>query len=515
MRAKCKQNCATVAFVALGCPKNIVDSEKMLALVGQAGFILSNDIDNADVVVINTCGFIKPAREEALEAIAGAVERKKRGKVKRVVVAGCLVQRMGALLANEIQGIDVIAGLGARDEIGDIIWRSLEQNGRQKPVIYLEPSDSRIGDDTGRLLITPRHTAYLRISEGCDRGCSFCTVPAIRGPFRSKPPRQVIAEARELVENGAVELSVIAQDSSFYGKDLGLKNGLAMLIKQLDEIEPLRWIRLMYLHPDGIDEVLIEAIAGCEKVVHYIDMPVQHINNHILRAMRRGRTKAKIINLIEDLRAAMGDVALRTTMIVGFPGESDEHFEELLDFVRTVKFDALGCFGFYAEEGTPAAKMAGQVHEAVKNERVERLMLTQQEIALEKGRDRIGQELVCLIDEVDENGLGHGRFYGQAPEIDSICYIEGVPRGPQAHPTIRGVPRGPQAHPTICGVPRGPQAHPTICGVPRGPQAHPTIRGVPRGPQAHPTICSLEAGRFVKVQVGGSQDYDLLCRAIL
>jgi len=452
VQKKCKQNTPTVAFVALGCPKNIVDSEKMLANIGQAGFILADDVDNADVVVINTCGFIKPAKDEAIEAISRAVEQKMKRKVRKVIVAGCLPQRMGADLVKEIDGIDAIAGLGARDDIADIIRHSLAQSGRQKPAIYLEPSDSRIHDDTGRLLITPKHTAYLRISEGCDRACSFCTVSAIRGPFRSKPPQQVIAEARELVENGAVELSVIAQDSTFYGKDLGLKNGLAMLIKRLDEVEPLRWIRLMYLHPDGIDDVLIETIAGCEKVVHYIDMPVQHINNHILRAMRRGRTKVKIIKLIEKLRRAMPDVALRTTLIVGFPAESDEQFEELLDFVRTVKFDALGCFPFYAEEGTPAAKMPGQVREAVKNERVERLMLTQQEIAFEKGRERIGHELLCLIDQVGDGRLGRGRFYGQAPEIDSVCYIRD---------------------------------------------------------------CSAKPGQLVKVKVTGSQDYDLLCRPIL
>lgn len=451
MRAKRKQNIPTVAFVALGCPKNIVDSEKMLALVGQAGFTIAGDIDNANVVVINTCGFIKPAKDEAIEAISGAIEQKKRGKVKRVIVAGCLPQRIGADLAKEIEGIDAIAGLGARDDIADIIRHSLAQSGREKPAIYLEPSDSRIHDDTGRLLITPRHTAYLRISEGCDRACSFCTVPAIRGPFRSKPPQQVIAEARELVENGAVELSIIAQDSSFYGKDLGLKNGLTMLIKQLDKIEPLRWIRLMYLHPAGIDDELIETIAGCEKVVKYIDMPVQHINDDILKAMRRGGRKAKIIELIEKLRRAMPDVALRTTLIVGFPGESDEQFEELLDFVRTVKFDALGCFLFYAEEGTPAAKMPAQVAEDVKKERLDRLMLTQQEIAFEKGRERIGQELLCLIDRIDDGRLGRGRFYGQAPEIDSICCIENS---------------------------------------------------------------SAKPGEFIKVKVTGSQDYDLLCRPI-
>jgi len=462
MQKELEQNSPTVGFVALGCPKNIVDSEKMLAEIGQAGFILADDTDNADVVVINTCGFIKPAKDEAIEAISRAVEQKLKRKVKKVIVAGCLAQRMGGKLAKEIDGIDAIAGLGARDDIADIIRRSLGQSGCREPAIYLGPSGSQICDDTGRCLITPRHTPYLRISEGCDRGCSFCTIPSIKGAFRSKPGEQVIAEARELVENGAVELSVIAQDSSYYGKDLGLKNGLAMLIGQLDKIELLRWIRVMYLHPAGVNDELIETIAGCQKVVNYIDMPLQHINNDILNAMRRGRTKAKIINLIETLRAVMGDVALRTTMIVGFPGESDEQFEELLDFVRTVRFDALGCFRFWAEEGTPAAKMAGQVHEKVKQERLEQLMLTQQEIAFEKGRERIGRQLVCLIDEVDENGLGRGRFYGQAPEIDGVCYIEGVPRGPQAHPTIG----------------------------------------------------SLKPGQLVKVKVTGSQDYDLLCRAI-
>jgi len=461
MQAKCKKNCLTVAFVALGCPKNIVDSEKMLADIGQAGFIISDDTDNADVVVINTCGFIKPAKDEAFEAITAAVEQKKRGKVRKVVVAGCLAQRIGAELAKQIDGIDAIAGLGARDDIADIISHSLAQSGRQKPAIYLEPSDRRIQDDTGRLLITPGHTPYLRISEGCDRICSFCTIPAIKGRFRSKPAELVLAEAQELVRNGAVEISIIAQDSTYYGTDLGIKNGLSGLVKKLDKIEALRWIRLMYLYPAGVDDELIETIAGSKKVVHYIDMPVQHINDDILKAMRRGDRKENIAELIEKLRRAMPDVALRTTIIVGFPGESDEQFEELSDFVQTVKFDALGCFGFYAEEGTPAAKMTAQVHEAVKSERVEQLMLTQQQIAFQKGRDRIGHQLVCLIDEVDENGLARGRFYGQAPEIDSICYIKNS-----------------------------------------------------RGPQAHPTIRSLKPGQLVEVTVTGSQDYDLLCRAI-
>ncbi len=444
-------NSPTVAFVALGCPKNIVDSEKMLANIGQAGFVLSNDLNNAEIVVINTCGFIKPARDEAIGEIRNAVELKKKGHVKKVIVTGCLAQRMGAELAKEVDGIDAIAGLDARDDIARIINCALKQeNGSHS--LYLKPAGKIIHDDKGRLLITPGHTAYLRISEGCDRTCTFCTVPAIRGPFRSKKPDDIIAEARELAQNGAVELSIIAQDSSYYGKDLGKKNGLTKLIRQLEEIEPLRWIRLMYLHPSGIDDKLIETIASSKKTVNYIDMPVQHINNNILKAMRRTETRDKIYRLVDKLRQAMPDVALRTTLIVGFPGETDEMFEDLLDFARSVRFDALGCFPFYPEEGTAAAQMPEQVAPEVKDERVERLMITQQKIAFEKVNDRIGHELICLIDTVDEKAVARGRSYAQAPEIDSICFIED---------------------------------------------------------------CKAAAGGFIKVKVAGAKDYDFLCKPIL
>ena len=474
MRDKSDKNCKTVAFVALGCPKNIVDSEKMLAVIGQAGFILVEDADNADVVVINTCGFIKPAKDEAFEAIKAAVEQKKRGNVKKVIVAGCLAQRMGADLAREIEGIDAIVGLGARDDIADIISRSLAERGRrQKTAICPESPDNLIHDDTGRLLITPRHSVYLRISEGCDRNCTFCTIPSIRGRFRSKPPEKIIDEARELVKNGAVELIIIGQDTTSYGKDLGLTNGLSMLIKRLNEVEQLRWLRLMYLYPAGLNDELIAAIACNQKVVNYIDMPLQHINNRILSDMGRGRQKAKIIDLIEKLRAAMCDVVLRTTMIVGFPGETDEQFEELSDFVRAVKFDALGCFPFYAEQGTPAAKMAGQVEENVKNERVERLMLAQQQIAFEKGRGHVGQELLCLIDRLEDDRFVLGRFYGQAPQIDGICYIEDAATGTSA------------------------------------------IDKNIKQKRAYPAIVSVKPGDFIRAKVVAGRDYDLVCRAIL
>jgi len=339
---KGKQDTVRVGFVALGCPKNVVDSEKMLAHIGEAGFVLSGDVNNADIVVINTCGFIKPARDEAIEAIRGAVGQKKKGKVKKVIVVGCLAQRMGSELAKEVEGIDAIVALGGRDDIGRIIKEAIAPGSRQPCGLYLEGLGRQIQDDRGRLLITPRHRVYLRISEGCDRGCSFCTIPAIKGRFRSKPAELVLAEAQELVRNGAVEISIIAQDSTYYGRDLGIKNGLSRLVKDLEQIEALRWIRLMYLYPSSIDDELIETIAAGKKTVNYIDMPIQHINDGILKAMRRGDRKEKVVELIEKLRRAMADVVLRTTMIVGFPGESEEQFEELTGFCAMGEVRRLG-----------------------------------------------------------------------------------------------------------------------------------------------------------------------------
>ncbi len=414
----------TVGFVALGCPKSIVDSEKMLAEIGESGLVLSGDPDNADVVVINTCGFIAPAREEAVKAIRQAVTQKRKGRVGRIVVCGCLSERMGESLLDEVPGIDAVVGLGRRGEISRIIREVIDRGGRS-PQTYLGESETVRLDDAGRLLITPAHWAYLRISEGCDRKCSFCTIPSIRGRFRSKDQEVVIAEARELVASGVVELSIIAQDSNYYLRDRGIRNGLVKLIDELVGIEGLEWIRLMYLYPAAIDEELIGAMAGKEKVLHYVDMPVQHINNKILKAMRRVDRKDNTMRLIDNLRSAMPDVVLRTTVITGFPGETEEAFEELIEFVEWARFEALGCFPFYAEEGTAAASMDGQVPEDMRHARADRLMLVQQEIAFAAARRRIGQELVCLVDESD--GVSAvGRFYGQAPHIDSVCHIKGA-----------------------------------------------------------------------------------------
>jgi ribosomal protein S12 methylthiotransferase len=411
----------TVGFISLGCPKNSVDSERMLAEIAEAGFVITADPDTADVVVINTCGFIAPAKAESLEAIRHALEHKFNGAVKKVIVAGCLPEREGEQLLSQAKGIDAIIGLGQRDNIAGIIRKTLSH---RHPTAYLNQPAQAIPDDRTRLLITPGHWAYLRISEGCNHRCSFCTIPAIRGRFRSKPLELVLSEAGELVSVGAVELNIIAQDSTSYGRDLKIKNSLAGLISELENIADLSWIRLMYLYPTEINDKLIETIAESEKIVHYLDIPIQHVNNNILKAMRRPDSKDQLKRLIEKLRSAMPDIILRTTVIVGFPGETDQQTAELLDFIKWAEFDALGCFSFYPESGTPAAQMPGQVTDKVKQQRLEGLMLTQQEIAFTKNKNRIGSQLTCLVDTVDSENEGRGRFYGQAPDIDSVCIIK-------------------------------------------------------------------------------------------
>jgi len=419
----------TVGFVLLGCPKNVVDSERMLAEIAQAGLPITTETDNADVVVINTCGFIAPAKTEALEAIKHAVDCKLNGTVKKVIVAGCLCERLGAELFNQVNGIDAVIGLAQRDNIAKIIRKTFSSGpSRRGGTAYLKrPSHTirdRVPDDRCRLLITPGHWAYLRISEGCNHRCSFCTIPEIRGRFRSKPRQLVLAEAAELVSAGAVELNLIAQDTTCYGRDLKMKNGLSALIREFEKAAGPAWIRLMYLYPAGIDENLIETIAKSENVVHYLDVPIQHINNKILKAMCRPDTKDRLRRLIENLRRVMSDIVLRTTLMVGFPGETDRQFNELLDFVKWAEFDSLGCFKFYAESGTDAAEAHCQVPDRVKQQRLEELMLTQQKIAFARNKNKIGSKLTCLVDSVDSEGLGRGRFYGQAPDIDSICIIK-------------------------------------------------------------------------------------------
>jgi len=447
MARKRHQN-VSVGFVALGCPKNVVDSEKMLAQIAQAGFLITCETSQADVVIINTCGFIEPAKLESLEAVAQAVAEKRAGRVRKVIVTGCLSQRMGQDLLDEVEGVDAVVGLEHRDRIVEIIQRTLSS---RRVSVYESPLSNSITDDRVRLRIGPSHWAYLRISEGCNHRCSFCTIPAIRGPFRSKPADLVLDEAKELVSSGAVELNLIGQDTTVYGSDVKASDGLASLLGELERIENLAWVRLLYAYPTGITENLVRAMAASSKVVSYLDIPIQHASDTILRAMRRPDTQAGLRRMIENLRSTMSDIVLRTTLIVGFPGETEEEFSELLDFIRWAKFDALGAFTFFPEPGTPAAEFPNQVPDAVKEERRETLMLAQQEIAFARNASRVGSRLTCLIDSVDGQGTGYGRFYGQAPEIDSVCLVP---------------------------------------------------------------ACTASPGQFVEVQVVGTQDYDLIVEQI-
>jgi len=426
-----KRKDVTVGFVALGCPKNVVDSERMLAHIAEAGFLIAAEPERADVVVINTCGFIEPAKIESLEAVEEALANKRRGRVQKVIVAGCLAQRLGQELLEQAAGVDAVVDLEHRDAIAQIIRDTLAS---EETLVFHGPTPCTMVDDRVRLRIGPAHSAYLRISDGCSHRCSFCTIPAIRGPFRSKPAALVLDEARELVESGAVELNLIGQDTTQYGRDLQLTEGLASLLGQMEERAGLSWIRLLYAYPTGITDRLIETIAHSDKVVHYLDIPMQHASDEILKAMRRPDTKEDLCKLIDRLRTAMSDIILRTTLIVGFPGETQQKFEELLAFVRWARFDALGAFTYFAEEGTPAAGYPDQVPDEVKQARLDELMLAQQEIAFAKNRERIGSRLTCLVEEGGRRtegrgqrrrfAVGRGRFYGQAPDIDSICLIE-------------------------------------------------------------------------------------------
>jgi len=442
---KTKRNQVTVGFVALGCPKNMVDSERMLAHLAEAGFLIAAEPEQADVVVINTCGFIEPATLESLEAVEQAIANKKMGNVQKVVVAGCLAQRLGEQLLSRAAGVDAIVGLEHRDAIARIIRDTLACDESR---VYLGPAPCTAVDDRVRLRIGPAHSAYLRISEGCSHRCSFCTIPAIRGPYRSKPMSLVLDEARELVGSGAVELNLIGQDTTVYGRDLQLRDGLASLLEELVQIPGLTWIRLLYAYPTGITDRLIATIAQSERIVHYLDLPIQHANDRILKAMRRPDTKEDLCRLIDRLRTAMPDIILRTTLIVGFPGETQSEFEELVEFVNGARFDALGAFTYFPEAGTPAAEFPAQVRDEIKQARLDALMLAQQEIAFARNKERIGSRLTCLVEQRGrrtddrrrrrgqsairnpQSAIGRGRFYGQAPDIDSLCLIEGCSAAP-------------------------------------------------------------------------------------
>ena len=415
-----------VCLVSLGCPKNLIDSEKMLATLAAGGCIVAVPMDKADVIVINTCAFLAAARDESLEVIAEALEAKRSGRAQRVVVAGCLPTRDGKGVYELAAGIDAIVGVNNRQ---DILAAVMGKRRFTRLDAYPLPSGRGslgrgfAGSDAGRFRLTPRHTAFLRIAEGCSQRCSYCTVPAIRGPFRSKPPEAVLAEARELIADGAVELNLIAQNTTAYGQDFDDGTTLALLLRKLNALNGAKWIRLMYTYPRRFTDELIDAIAECEHVVPYVDIPLQHICDPILKRMRRGVTRKAVETLLGKLRKRVEGIVLRTTFIVGFPGESDQQFEELLEFVEEVAFEALGVFKFSPEEGTAAARMPNQIPDDVKADRAHRLMLAQQRIALTANESVIDSPITVLVDGTVSGGRCVGRYYGQAPEIDSLCIL--------------------------------------------------------------------------------------------
>ena len=423
-----------VAFVALGCAKNLVDSEKMLGQLVEGGAIITGDESEADVIVINTCGFLEASRAEAHEEIAAAVASKRKGRCRRVVVAGCLVQRDGTRLLEDVPGIDALVGVHQRDDIvravlgGDGESADTRQSrAKRRPV---RPADLYLGDyhpyvatDTARLRLTPRHYAYLRVSEGCNQKCTFCTIPAIRGPMRSKPPQAILAEARELVSDGAVELNLIGQDTTSYGQDIDYAAGLAGLLRELNRVDGVRWIRLLYAYPSVFTDEMIDAIAECDRIVKYIDIPLQHINDRVLKAMHRRVTRAQTEQLLGKLRDRIPGVTIRTTFISGFPGETEAEFEELLDFVRAFRFSAVGVFPYSLEPDTPAGRMKDQLPAEVKEARANAIMEVQQEVAFQAAAEHKGRFLDVLIDSAAGKGRYVGRHAGQAPEVDSVTHV--------------------------------------------------------------------------------------------
>lgn len=417
-----------IGVVSLGCPKNLVDSETMLGLIHEEKYEITNDPSEAEIIIVNTCGFIESAKEESINTILQMAEYKKSGSCKYIIVTGCLSQRYAEELFSELPEADAIAGVEVYDEIGSIIKRVM--NGerfimleRSKPDVIYTSKETFLP----RILTTPSYTAYLKIAEGCDNCCSYCAIPKIRGPYRSKPMEQVLKEAKALTANGVKELIVVAQDTTRYGEDLpGGKLLLADLLKELNKIESLKWIRVMYCYPNNFTDELIETFASLDKVCKYVDLPLQHASNRLLASMNRYDTREEVETLLAKLRKRIPGIVIRTTFIVGFPGETDADFEELKEFVEQQRFENAGVFAYSQEEGTVAGAMPNQIPDEIKQERYHELMALQAQISEEIHKDTEGQTLEVLVEGIEEDGSGlhYGRSYREAPDIDGLVFIE-------------------------------------------------------------------------------------------
>jgi ribosomal protein S12 methylthiotransferase len=411
--------------VSLGCPKNLVDSERMLGLLQLDGYQLVSEPAGADFVVVNTCGFIERAREESYATIHEMLELKRKGDIRGVIVSGCLAEREKEKLLETLPEIDHLVGVFGREMVTKVADRLIGGLVEQRTVF--QPAPSRPLDDRKRLRITPRHFAFLKISEGCDRLCTFCAIPKMRGKHATKPMEDVIAEARELAADGVRELVIVAQDTTYYGRDLYGETRLAALLKELEQVDGIDWIRLMYLYPMYFGDDVIETIAESKKIVPYLDLPLQHINDTMLRRMQRRVNRAETETLLAKLRQRIEGLVMRTTFITGFPGETDAQFAELVDFAQAQRFERLGVFSYSLEPDTPAARLPDHLSEDVKNERRETLMAVQQQIAFDWNTAQIGRQYEVLIDRQvpGEKDAWVGRSYADAPDVDGVVYVSG------------------------------------------------------------------------------------------
>ncbi len=418
-----------VGFVSLGCPKNLVDSEVMMGQLKVAGYEITNNADEAETVVVNTCGFIESAKAESVEAILEATGAKANGITRRVIVAGCLVERYRDDLIKELPEVDAFIGT---NEIGRILEAADEtKNFKELPLMSIgNKTATYLYDfDTPRFRATESHTAFIKIAEGCDRPCAFCSIPGMRGSFRSRRFGSILKEAEDLAKQGVKEIVLIAQDSSRFGEDLGEVDALAKLIRALGEIKDLEWIRVMYAYPTHISDAFLEAIADTSKAVKYLDMPLQHGSRNVLKLMKRGGTRESLEKLIRRVREKVPGITIRTTFITGFPGETEEDFEELMTFVRNCEFDNVGVFAYSDEEGTPAFDLPNKVDAKTAKQRRARLMKEQAKISKKKNQQKIGKEFRVLFEGLSQESdlLFQGRLEGQAHEIDGYILINDTP----------------------------------------------------------------------------------------
>ena len=409
-----------ILFISLGCDKNLADSEEMLGLLTAGGHEITDDETQADAIVINTCCFIKDAKEESVETILEMAEYKKTGSCHALIVTGCMAQRYQKEIIEEVPEVDAVLGTTSYGDIVKALEEAVAGNHFEefRDIDYLPDTGSK------RVLTTGGHFGYLKIAEGCDKHCTYCIIPKLRGKFRSVPMERLIAQAEDMAEQGVKELILVAQETTVYGKDLYGKKSLHILLKKLCEIRGIRWIRILYCYPEEIYDELIETIRDEKKICHYLDIPIQHASDRILKRMGRRTSKQELIDKIDFLRSEMPDITLRTTLITGFPGETKEQHKELLEFINDMEFDRLGVFTYSPEEGTPAAAMEHQIDEEVKLDRQAELMELQQDISAELGERRIGQELLVMIEgKVADEDAYVGRSQADAPGVDGYVFV--------------------------------------------------------------------------------------------